>query len=910
MDTVVNLIFKTVGGNKLDAVDKKLKGIGPSATKAANGINSVSKAVQGLGRALAVAAIGDQLRRAFGAAADFSATQQRVQNLTETYKQYIGIQDLAAQSANQFGISNAQALKDLADLGSRLGGTGATLKDLEDAYQGFNTLIVNNAVGTQQAAAAQLQLNQALGSGRLAGEEFNAINEATPQLLDAVAKVMGVARGELKQLAADGEISSSVLLKALRKVKEDGADQLAESFETPAGKLRLFEKSVEDLQVVIGTKLLPVFTPLVEGVTGIANGFAKLPGPIQTVIGGFVALTAAVTALNFALGTLTGTGIVGAFKAIGAAATALVANLSVVGAQTAALAAGKTALANAITAANTKITLMNVSLGATKVAMLALPWVAALAGVVALGKAFYDYFKLREKNADLKEDTEKTLREAYALRDKRLEAEKMQEAAEKIAEAQKNQADEALRAAKAFERQMVAKQKLYEVETNLQKTLLDIEMQKAQLGLDNAKNMDQVIAAANQIYKVTVEQAKLDKEIAIAKIKAAVNELKAKSKILEATLNQAKAERAILVAQGEKTDKIDASINKVKTEIAQNQELVGQQEKIAELQTKQTQAIYEQTLRTAELTKEKNIQEGKERLSNKLNEAKSGVLRQQTGEMQKQTGEISKQNAALKEQKALLDLNKKTIETVQGVSRSDLPKSISDKIIDSGSNFIGVQAATRESNRLREESRKAAEGLKTFTDQLENTDKSYQQIMADVKRQSGSSAGYITQYAQEMYNKTRNLASATDNAIKTIDNSANSISRSTSTRTSSSSTSRGYYVESTGSTGTSSNPRYLAGGGYVNTPTRAMIGEGGEGEYIVPESKMYEAMQRFGRGQRGESVVPSSASVNVNWNGEMIQMDGKAYVEKSQVPGLIQTAVSETMNTLHRNAKARAFVGV
>ena len=550
MDTVVNLIFKTVGGNKLDAVDKKLKGIGPSATKAANGINSVSKAVQGLGRALAVAAIGDQLRRAFGAAADFSATQQRVQNLTETYKQYIGIQDLAAQSANQFGISNAQALKDLADLGSRLGGTGATLKDLEDAYQGFNTLIVNNAVGTQQAAAAQLQLNQALGSGRLAGEEFNAINEATPQLLDAVAKVMGVARGELKQLAADGEISSSVLLKALRKVKEDGADQLAESFETPAGKLRLFEKSVEDLQVVIGTKLLPVFTPLVEGVTGIANGFAKLPGPIQTVIGGFVALTAAVTALNFALGTLTGTGIVGAFKAIGAAATALVANLSVVGAQTAALAAGKTALANAITAANTKITLMNVSLGATKVAMLALPWVAALAGVVALGKAFYDYFKLREKNADLKEDTEKTLREAYALRDKRLEAEKMQEAAEKIAEAQKNQADEALRAAKAFERQMVAKQRLYEVETNLQKTLLDIEMQKAQLGLDNAKNMDQVIAAANQIYKVTVEQAKLDKEIAIAKIKAAVNELKAKSKVLEATLNQAKAERAILVAKG------------------------------------------------------------------------------------------------------------------------------------------------------------------------------------------------------------------------------------------------------------------------------------------------------------------------------------------------------------------------
>ena len=102
----------------------------------------------------------------------------------------------------------------------------------------------------------------------------------------------------------------------------------------------------------------------------------------------------------------------------------------------------------------------------------------------------------------------------------------------------------------------------------------------------------------------------------------------------------------------------------------------------------------------------------------------------------------------------------------------------------------------------------------------------------------------------------------------------------------------------------------FASGGYINTPTRAMVGEGGEGEYIVPESKMYEAMQRFGRGQRGESVVPSSASVNVNWSGETVQMDGKNYIEKSQMPGLIQTAVNETMNTLHRNARARAFAGI
>ena len=48
----------------------------------------------------------------------------------------------------------------------------------------------------------------------------------------------------------------------------------------------------------------------------------------------------------------------------------------------------------------------------------------------------------------------------------------------------------------------------------------------------------------------------------------------------------------------------------------------------------------------------------------------------------------------------------------------------------------------------------------------------------------------------------------------------------------------------------------------------------------------------------------------MNWSGDTIQMDGKDYIEKSQMPGLIQTAVNQTMSTLHRNARARAYAGV
>ena len=48
----------------------------------------------------------------------------------------------------------------------------------------------------------------------------------------------------------------------------------------------------------------------------------------------------------------------------------------------------------------------------------------------------------------------------------------------------------------------------------------------------------------------------------------------------------------------------------------------------------------------------------------------------------------------------------------------------------------------------------------------------------------------------------------------------------------------------------------FASGGFVDQPTRAVIGEGGESEYVIPSSKMNEAMGRYARGARGGAVIP------------------------------------------------------
>lgn len=49
----------------------------------------------------------------------------------------------------------------------------------------------------------------------------------------------------------------------------------------------------------------------------------------------------------------------------------------------------------------------------------------------------------------------------------------------------------------------------------------------------------------------------------------------------------------------------------------------------------------------------------------------------------------------------------------------------------------------------------------------------------------------------------------------------------------------------------------FAEGGFVTGPTRAVIGEAGESEYIIPASKMRGAMNRYAAGARGSAVIPA-----------------------------------------------------
>ena len=72
-----------------------------------------------------------------------------------------------------------------------------------------------------QMSAALLQMNQALASGKLQGDEYRSIIENAPLIANAIANYMGKSRAEMKELSSKGAITSDIIKAAVFKAGDD-----------------------------------------------------------------------------------------------------------------------------------------------------------------------------------------------------------------------------------------------------------------------------------------------------------------------------------------------------------------------------------------------------------------------------------------------------------------------------------------------------------------------------------------------------------------------------------------------------------------------------------------------------------------------------------------------------------------
>ncbi|SPX92951.1 Phage-related minor tail protein [Morganella morganii] len=111
------------------------------------------------------------------------------------------------------------------------------------------TTTISKAMTVSGATAAEsegalIQLSQALASGVLRGQEFNSMSEQAPALMKGLADSLGVSIGKLRSMAAEGKLTTDVLLKAFREMGPTIEREFANTTQTMSQSLQIASNNI------------------------------------------------------------------------------------------------------------------------------------------------------------------------------------------------------------------------------------------------------------------------------------------------------------------------------------------------------------------------------------------------------------------------------------------------------------------------------------------------------------------------------------------------------------------------------------------------------------------------------------------------------------------------------------------
>ena len=303
--------------------------------------NSLQTAFGGLKTAIAGIGIGFLAKQSISTASSFQALQLRMKVLTSEFGEFAAAQDLVAKAQDKFNLSIVEATKGVTDIFARLRPLGISMKEIETVFLGFNTIAVEAGLNATEASAAFTQLAQGLGSGRLQGDEFRSIAEQVPQLLSAISAETGIAEGKLKDFASKGLLESDIILRALNRSLDEGADKIdAIIGASPEQVFKSFSNAVLELQITLGSKLLPVVLAVTKGATALVDALiAFTDSEIGQVTLIFTGIGLAVKALVVVLPIVSSQLVLLKAQFLGAAVSSALASKGIIGVASAGYAA-------------------------------------------------------------------------------------------------------------------------------------------------------------------------------------------------------------------------------------------------------------------------------------------------------------------------------------------------------------------------------------------------------------------------------------------------------------------------------------------------------------------------------------------------------------------------------------------
>ena len=276
MQALLKIKADVEGEGKVSALGRAIGGLSGTAGKVSGGLKSLAGAAGGLSGALGSlvplatgAGLAAMAKGAIDAADDMNDLSQKTGVSVESLSKF-------QQAANASGTS--------------IEGVGAAMIKLNR----------NLATGNDGAAEALTSLGVSAtdASGKLkstdaimleVADKFAKMPDGAGKTAAAMA-LFGKAGADMIPLLNGGSKAVTDLSATMTGAFAKGADSLNDKLAALQGKLLA-------LGVNIGTALMPALNVIADLVMGLANAFAAMPGPLQAIVGGVVALAAAFVVL-------------------------------------------------------------------------------------------------------------------------------------------------------------------------------------------------------------------------------------------------------------------------------------------------------------------------------------------------------------------------------------------------------------------------------------------------------------------------------------------------------------------------------------------------------------------------------------------------------------------------------------
>ena len=257
--TQQNMLNNAVG-NTGDSINDNIHEQEQFNQEISAGTQQANELTNTIKRAVAAYVSIQSVGKALNISGELATTTARLDLMNDNLQSTQELTNMVYAAAQDARGSFGDMASNVAKLGTLAGDAFSSSAEIVAFANQLNKQMKLSGASTEEASSAMLQLTQSLAKGTLNGDELTSVMENGSMVIQTIADYMGVTQGEIKDLAADGQVTSDIIIAAML----GAADETNAAFAT-------LPLTWSDIWQNIKNAALVAFQPVLQRINDFAN---------------------------------------------------------------------------------------------------------------------------------------------------------------------------------------------------------------------------------------------------------------------------------------------------------------------------------------------------------------------------------------------------------------------------------------------------------------------------------------------------------------------------------------------------------------------------------------------------------------------------------------------------------------